>query len=199
MEHINNENINHGTMHWDNNGHVSSGGTVNCDVQQYHIYSIEWDDQSIVWLLDGIKYLEGNISNNINSTEEFHKPFYMIFNLAIGGSWPGNPDSTTLFPDTMSVDYVRVYQKSTTSLTDVFNEKSIKISPNPTSDMLTIEIPQIKGKSILSISDLSGKELISRRINDQKNQISLLGLSNGVYILKYSNDLFTLNEKIIKK
>jgi len=54
----------------------------------------------------------------------------MILNLAIGGSWPGNPDSTTLFPDTMSVDYVRVYQKSTTSLLNGFLKKSIQISPN---------------------------------------------------------------------
>jgi len=54
----------------------------------------------------------------------------MILNLAIGGSWPGNPDSTTLFPDTMSVDYVRVYQKSTTSLLNGFHKKSIQISPN---------------------------------------------------------------------
>ena len=130
MEHVNNDNINHGTFHWNNNGQVSSGGTVKCDVQQYHIYSIEWDDQSVVWLLDGNKYFEGNINNNINSTNEFHKPFYMILNLAIGGSWPGNPDSTTLFPDTMSVDYVRVYQKSTTSLLNGFHKKSIQISPN---------------------------------------------------------------------
>jgi beta-glucanase (GH16 family) len=52
-----------------------------------------------------------NIKDSINSTEEFHKPHYIILNLAIGGAWPKNPDATTVFPDTMYVDYVRVYQK----------------------------------------------------------------------------------------
>lgn len=116
MEHINNENKDHGTMHWDNNGHVSYGKMTDCDMQQYHIYSVEWDEKSIVWLLDGIKYSEGNIQDSVNSTEEFHKPFYIILNLAMGGDWPGNFDSTTSFPDTMSVDYVRVYQKSIPAL-----------------------------------------------------------------------------------
>jgi len=51
-----------------------------------------------------------NIKDGINSTEEFHSPHYIILNLAIGGDWPKNPDQTTAFPDTMFVDYVRVYQ-----------------------------------------------------------------------------------------
>jgi beta-glucanase (GH16 family) len=110
MEHINNDEKNYGTMHWNNNGHVGSGGTVPCDVTKYHIYSIEWDKDSIKWFLDGNKYWVGNIKDNINSTDEFHLPFYIILNLAIGGNWPKNPDNTTAFPDTMFVDYVRVYQ-----------------------------------------------------------------------------------------
>jgi beta-glucanase (GH16 family) len=61
--------------------------------------------------LDGNKYWEVNIKDGINSTEEFHKPHYIILNLAIGGDWPKDPDMTTSFPDTMYVDYVRVYQK----------------------------------------------------------------------------------------
>jgi beta-glucanase (GH16 family) len=111
MEHINNEDLLHGTVHWFNEKHVSSGGTTTCDVTKYHNYSIEWDPESIKLLLDGNKYWEVNIKNGINSTEEFHKPHYIILNLAIGGDWPKNPDMTTAFPDTVYVDYVRVYQK----------------------------------------------------------------------------------------
>jgi beta-glucanase (GH16 family) len=110
MEHINNEEKNYGTMHWDNNGHKGYGGTVPCDVTKFHVYSIEWDKEAIKWFLDGNKYWEGNTKDNVNSTDEFHLPFYIILNLAIGGNWPKNPDSTTAFPDTMFVDYVRVYQ-----------------------------------------------------------------------------------------
>lgn len=110
MEHINNEDILHGTLHWYNEKHVSSGGTVPCDVTKYHNYTVEWDKESIKWFLDGIKYWEVPIKDGINSTEEFQKPHYIILNLAIGGTWPKNPDATTVFPDTMYVDYVRVYQ-----------------------------------------------------------------------------------------
>lgn len=111
MEHINNEDLLYGTLHWDNGGHVSSGGKTACDVTQYHNYSVEWDKDVITWFLDGKKYWEVNIKDGVNSTEEFHKPHYMILNLAIGGDWPKNPDFTTSFPDTMFVDYVRVYQQ----------------------------------------------------------------------------------------
>jgi beta-glucanase (GH16 family) len=198
MEHINNENMNHGTMHWDNSGHVSYGGTVDCDVQQYHIYSLERDEQAIVWYLDGNKYLEGNIKDNINNTGAFHNPFYMILNLAIGGNWPGSPDNTTLFPDTMSVDYVRVYQKSINTMANIIDESDIKIFPNPAKDVLTIEMPQLYSKTILTITDLLGKEVITRQINDKNIQIYLGGLSKGVYILKFSNELLNIAKKVIK-
>jgi beta-glucanase (GH16 family) len=111
MEHINNEDIMYGTMHWKNEKHVSSGATTRCDVTKYHNYSIEWDRESVRWFLDGTKYHEVSIKDSVNSTAAFHKPFYLILNLAIGGDWPKNPDETTAFPDTMFVDYVRVYQK----------------------------------------------------------------------------------------
>ncbi|MFL0166715.1 carbohydrate-binding protein [Candidatus Clostridium helianthi] len=111
MEHINNESA---IIHWDstdNNTHAQYGAaSPNIDVTQYHVYSIEWDASSIKWFVDGTQYLEANIANNINGTEAFHKPFFILFNLAIGGNWPGNPDGSTPFPAKMYVDYVRVYQ-----------------------------------------------------------------------------------------
>jgi beta-glucanase (GH16 family) len=112
MEHINNENLLHGTMHWKNKEHVSQGGSIPCDVTKYHNYSIEWDANSIGFFLDGKKYYEVNIKDNVNNTEAFHKPHFIILNLAIGGDWPKNPDQTTTFPDTVYVDYVRVYKDS---------------------------------------------------------------------------------------
>jgi beta-glucanase (GH16 family) len=110
MEHINNENVTYGTLHWYNEKHVSSGGKTPCDVTQFHTYTVEWNKESVKWLLDGNKYWEVNIKDGINSTEEFQLPHYIILNLAIGGSWPKNPDETTVFPDTMFIDFVRVFQ-----------------------------------------------------------------------------------------
>jgi beta-glucanase (GH16 family) len=110
MEHINNEDLLHGTVHWLNGKHVSSGSTTPCDVTKYHDYSIIWDENAIKLLLDGMAYWEVNIKDNANYTQAFHKPQYIILNLAIGGDWPKNPDASSVFPDTVFVDYVRVYQ-----------------------------------------------------------------------------------------
>lgn len=47
------------------------------------------------------------------TTWVFDHPFFLILNVAVGGTWPGSPDATTVFPQTMLVDYVRVYQRTT--------------------------------------------------------------------------------------
>jgi len=112
MEHINSEDILYGTLHWHNEKHVSNGTHVPCQVNKFNVYAIEWDKGSIKWFLNNVKYHEVSIADSVNSTSELHKPFYIIINLAIGGSWPKNPDDSTVFPDTVYVDYVRVYQKS---------------------------------------------------------------------------------------
>lgn len=114
MEHVNNEPNIHGTIHWNDNDNKYAnygGSSGNLDVTQYHVYSIEWDASSIKWFIDGAKYWEANILNSVNGTDEFHKPFFILFNLAVGGNWPGNPDQSTQFPAKMYVDYIRVYQQ----------------------------------------------------------------------------------------
>lgn len=111
MEHINTENMIYGTLHWYNNGHASSGSWVfNPTPDSFHVYSVEWDSSSIKWFQDGVQYHEVSIENNVNSTEEFHQPFFIILNLAVGGNWPGSPDASTPFPAEYKVDYVRVFK-----------------------------------------------------------------------------------------
>jgi len=110
MEHINNDSLVYGTIHWDADGHASYGNSVAVNVTEYHIYSIEWDSSAIRWYLDGNQYGEANIENNVNSTDEFHDNFFILLNCAVGGDWPGSPDSGTTFPAFMYVDYVRVWQ-----------------------------------------------------------------------------------------
>ncbi len=108
MENINGESIIHGTAHWDNNGHTSFGRSVEqVNIADYHLYTVIWDEQSIIWQLDGETYCTLNITPE--NLSEFHEDFYIILNLAVGGNWPGPPDSTS-FPAEMIVDYVRVYR-----------------------------------------------------------------------------------------
>jgi hypothetical protein len=116
MEHVNTETATHGTIHWDAGGHASYGGSATVsNVGAYHLYTVEWTPASIKWFVDGTQYVEANIQGSINSTEEFHRPFFLLLNLAVGGDWPGPPNGGTPFPARMSVDYVRVYQQGTPS------------------------------------------------------------------------------------
>jgi beta-glucanase (GH16 family) len=110
MEHINADNIIYGTMHWDVNGHVQFGNTAITTPDQYHVYAIEWDVHSIRWYVDNNLYVTGNIDNNINHTEVFHLPFFIILNMAVAGDFPGITVNENKLPARMYVDYVRVYQ-----------------------------------------------------------------------------------------
>lgn len=110
MEHVNTDNLIYGTMHWDTNGYAYYGGNKSTSPANFHVYSIEWDALGIRWYIDGILYHTGNTTNNINGTEEFHKPFFILLNLAVGGNWPGFTIDETKLPAKMYVDYVRVYQ-----------------------------------------------------------------------------------------
>ena len=112
MERVNKNAVVNGTVHWDNNGQYASFGRTsgNIDFSQYHVYRIEWDSKYIRWFVDGAQYNEILIENGTGNTEEFQKPFFLLFNLAVGGNWPGSPNGATTFPAKMYVDYVRVYR-----------------------------------------------------------------------------------------
>lgn len=115
MERVNNNAFVNGTVHWDANGHAEFGRVSgNLDFSGYHVYSVEWDSSYIRWFVDGVQFNEFYIANNTGNTEEFQKSFFILLNLAVGGNWPGSPNSSTPFPSQMLVDYVRVYQASST-------------------------------------------------------------------------------------
>lgn len=103
----------HGTAHWNNNGQHASYGCHNglnqgIFAQEFHVFSIIWSANRIEWYRDDIKYCE--INTNGAGMDAFRQPFFFIFNVAVGGNWPGSPDATTEFPQQMVVDYVRVFQ-----------------------------------------------------------------------------------------
>jgi hypothetical protein len=74
----------------------------------FHVFSAEWTANGMVGKIDGIPYFTRSI--NPATMDEFLKEFFMILNVAIGGTLGGAPDASTPWPQTMLVDYVRVYQ-----------------------------------------------------------------------------------------
>lgn len=79
----------------------------------FHVYAVEWTTNQIKWFVDGIHYFTVTPASLPNgATWAFAQPQFIILNLAVGGNWPGYPDGTTVFPQRLIVDYVRVYSFS---------------------------------------------------------------------------------------
>ncbi|MFN2533035.1 MAG: family 16 glycosylhydrolase, partial [Pyrinomonadaceae bacterium] len=78
----------------------------------FHTFAVEWEPETLRFYIDRALYSTRTPHDLPSGTHwVFDHPFFIILNVAVGGGWPGNPDATTVFPQTMLVDYVRVYQR----------------------------------------------------------------------------------------
>ena len=107
----------HGTAHWGSNPsvHQYQGNAITLPggekfSEAFHLFSIQWQQNSITWYMDDQPYYSINSSQMNGQPYPFNAPFFFIMNIAVGGNWPGYPDASTQFPQTMMVDYVRVFQ-----------------------------------------------------------------------------------------
>jgi|GEM_PF-1618408 len=114
-------NIAYGTLHygdkWPHNTHTGDKFTLPSGdfSDDFHVFAVEWEEGVIRWYIDGQLYETQTkwYSNGGPFPAPFDQNFFIIFNLAVGGQWPGVPSAQTVFPQTMEVDYVRVYQPGT--------------------------------------------------------------------------------------
>ncbi|MBP9746615.1 MAG: family 16 glycosylhydrolase [Saprospiraceae bacterium] len=117
MEYLGHEpNTVHGTLHygnsWPNNASTTKDftNTLTGFDQDFHVFAIEWSINTIKWFVDGYLYSTKS-TNDLNGLRwPFDQKFHILLNLAVGGNWPGNPNSSTAFPQIFEIDYVRVYE-----------------------------------------------------------------------------------------
>jgi beta-glucanase (GH16 family) len=140
----------YGTAHWGNSptDKGSSGNSVTHApggdyADGFYTYTVEWEPTQIRWYLDGVPY------HTLSQTDippgyfwPFDQDFHFLLNIAVGGNWPGYPDGTTAFPQTMEVDYVRVYQL----LPDIAISGDVMVEPGGDA---TYSVPDIPGTSYL--------------------------------------------------
>jgi beta-glucanase (GH16 family) len=122
METINLADAVHGTIHfggeWPENARAGGqrrfeGGELS---KAFHVYAVEWTPDEIRWFVDGEQYHSVSsrdwysAGDPENPRAPFDRPFHLLLNLAVGGHWPGTPDEDTDFPQTMLVDWVRVWK-----------------------------------------------------------------------------------------
>ncbi len=120
---VSDQGTDHGTIHGpqnggDYNGGGGVGGTYTLPggaalADGFHTYAVQWTPNQIQFFLDTNLFFTATPAGlPSGGTWVFSQPQFLILNVAVGGNWPGNPDSTTVFPQQMLVDYVRVYQQT---------------------------------------------------------------------------------------
>ncbi|MGP2435695.1 ricin-type beta-trefoil lectin domain protein [Streptomyces sp. JW3] len=108
----------HGTVHgpgYSGSGGISAAYTLPngaAFADDFHTFAVDWSPEAITWSVDGQTYKTLTPSGVNGNKWVFDHPFFLILNFAVGGDWPGSPDSATAFPQTMTVDYVRVSTSS---------------------------------------------------------------------------------------
>ncbi len=107
------ESENLGTYHFANASnaweyHTGTISLANLLSDSFHVYEVEWKANSLVWRLDGTQYHSVDLTPAMY--EEFRKNFYVLLNVAVGGSFDNGFDSTATLPQSLFVDWVRVYQ-----------------------------------------------------------------------------------------
>jgi beta-glucanase (GH16 family) len=117
MENIGREpSVVHGTLHGPGYSGATGIGapyalTTGAFGDAFHVFAVEWEPNQIRWYVDGNLYQTRTPADlPPGSAWVFDHPHFILLNLAVGGYWPGDPDTTTVFPQKMYVDYVRVYR-----------------------------------------------------------------------------------------
>jgi beta-glucanase (GH16 family) len=109
--------INHGSAHGPG---YSGGNPLTATYTQpngklsddYHLYALEWEPNVLRWYVDGNLYETRTPADlPMGRTWVYDHPFFILLNVAVGGNFPGPPNGNTMFPQTMKVDWVRVYRK----------------------------------------------------------------------------------------
>jgi beta-glucanase (GH16 family) len=96
-------NIIHMTNHWGTH-QTNRDYTGNFDYSQgYHVFTLIWNASTITWYIDGVQRFQ-------TSQGVSHQNMYLIINSTIGGHWGGLPNASTVLPQNMDIDYVRVYK-----------------------------------------------------------------------------------------
>ncbi len=87
--------------------HTATGGDMPVpDLSaDFHRYAVEWQKDEVRWYFDGVEI------ERAGTPADMQKPMYMLANLAVGGGWPGQPDSTTQFPGVYAIDWIRAYRR----------------------------------------------------------------------------------------
>lgn len=200
MEHWGtNQNVISSAVHHPINGNLSIGEYISNaqykpDVSnEFNIYAVEWNEQSITFSVNGINHLSYNPTIKNQYTWPFDAEQYLLLNIAIEPSVTQN-----FIQSTMEIDYVRVYQENVSSTAAIIISPEIKLFPNPVTDELTI-ISSENTNATAEIYSILGQKLYSCVLNDENTNINFSNFKSGIYLVLLTSETGIKTYKVIKK
>ncbi|MFC3451438.1 family 16 glycosylhydrolase [Amycolatopsis speibonae] len=143
----------HGTLHgpgYSGAGGIGAGYNGPNFSDDFHTYAVDWAPNQIKWYVDGNLYQTRTPADLNGNRWVFDHPFYLILNLAVGGYWPGDPNSSTVFPQRLVVDYVHVNSSNTAGNTGRITGiggKCVDVAAANSSDGTPIQITDCNGNA----------------------------------------------------
>lgn len=200
MEHWGtNQNVISSAVHHPINGNLSIGEYISNSQykpgvsNEFNIYAVEWNEQSITFSVNGINHLIYSPTIKNQYTWPFDAEQYILLNIAI------EPSVTQNFvQSTMEIDYVRVYQENVLTSANTTNFPEIKLFPNPVTDKLTI-IRSENTNARAEIYSLLGQKLYSCVLKDESTNIDVSNFLNGIYLVLLISETGIDTCKVIKK
>ena len=178
----------------------SSGGTINLGGQTiptastaFHVYSLDWFEDRMVFKVDGVTHYTYEPAIKNNDTWPFEDDQYILLNVAILPSIVG----TGFTESAMEIDYVRVYQESTLSVSELAKNE-VKIFPNPVSDSLNIELPDEARNSKVTIYSLNGRKIDSLIHKESIFNLDVSQFETGIYFIRFEKQGKSTIYKILK-
>jgi len=162
----------HGTIHyggrWPDNKYRGTDYETDDTAfhKSFHTFALEWEEGKLRWYVDGelFQNLGTGMWYSTNPGDfpaPFNKRFHLLINLAVGGNWPGSPDGSTVFPQDLVIDYVRVYQDGVVGLGEQSSELNLEQNhPNPFTDYSTIAFSlPTEQHVLLEVYDVTGRKV----------------------------------------
>jgi beta-glucanase (GH16 family) len=155
-------------------GTIHYGGSVTREytlpegsVTNFHNYLLEWTTNAILWYVDGLLYqIQSNWSSALGPyPAPFNRPFFLVMNVAIGGNYLGNPSSATInantvFPGTMQVDYVRVFEQTEPLRISFAKTNNQILLKWPTNILARLQSTPAVGSNWVTVSSSTGHAIV---------------------------------------
>lgn len=174
---------------------VNKGGqTISTVSSAFHIYTLEWTPDRMIFSVDGVTHYIYEPSVQNAATWPFDANQYILLNVAV------LPEILDSFDESaLEIDYVRVFQDPTLSVNEETIDNEVQVYPNPVRDTLSVHIPSSFIGAKATLHSLTGQELYTLKIENETTPINISEFAKGVYFLTIEKQQMRITKQVIKQ